>query len=89
MAERNTAEATDRWIEFRVGIHQGDIVVVDGDILGDIFPVSEVQAISAARRPAPYSRNFLAAAAARPLTLPSPTRGEGLAPLRAASVRTD
>jgi adenylate cyclase len=35
MAERNTAVATDNRIEFRVGIHQGDIIVEDGDIFGD------------------------------------------------------
>jgi adenylate cyclase len=34
-AERNASEAADRRIEFRVGIHQGDIVVEDGDIFGD------------------------------------------------------
>jgi TolB-like protein/class 3 adenylate cyclase len=35
MAERNANEAEDRRIEFRVGLHQGDIIVEDGDILGD------------------------------------------------------
>ena len=36
MAERNFALAPDARIEFRIGIHQGDIVVeVDGDIFGD------------------------------------------------------
>ena len=36
MAERNAAMVpTDKRIEFRVGIHQGDIVVEDGDIFGD------------------------------------------------------
>jgi adenylate cyclase len=35
MAERNANEAADRRIEFRVGLHQGDIIVEDGDILGD------------------------------------------------------
>ncbi|HKX10917.1 MAG TPA: adenylate/guanylate cyclase domain-containing protein [Stellaceae bacterium] len=35
MAERNASEAEDRRIEFRVGLHQGDIVVEDGDIFGD------------------------------------------------------
>jgi adenylate cyclase len=29
------AFAADRRIEFRIGIHQGDIVVEDGDIIGD------------------------------------------------------
>lgn len=35
MVERNAAETADRRIEFRVGIHQGDIVVDKTDILGD------------------------------------------------------
>jgi adenylate cyclase len=35
IAERNTGIAADRRIEFRVGVHQGDIIVEDGDIFGD------------------------------------------------------
>jgi len=35
MAERNVAVPPDSRIEFRVGIHQGDIIVEDGDIFGD------------------------------------------------------
>jgi hypothetical protein len=36
MLERNTAVAPEQRIEFRIGIHQGDIIVEsDGDILGD------------------------------------------------------
>jgi adenylate cyclase len=35
MAERDAAETPDKRIEFRIGIHQGDIVVEDGDIFGD------------------------------------------------------
>jgi adenylate cyclase len=35
MAERNAETAAERRIEFRVGVHQGDIVVEDGDIFGD------------------------------------------------------
>src|SRR5215470_7393525 len=35
MAERNASEPEDRRIRFRVGLHQGDIVVEDADILGD------------------------------------------------------
>jgi TolB-like protein/class 3 adenylate cyclase len=35
MAERNTGTPPERRIEFRVGIHQGDIIVEDGDIFGD------------------------------------------------------
>jgi TolB-like protein/class 3 adenylate cyclase len=35
MAESNAPLPVDKRIEFRVGIHQGDIVVEDGDIFGD------------------------------------------------------
>jgi len=35
MAERNAAAPADKRIEYRIGIHQGDIVVEDGDIFGD------------------------------------------------------
>jgi TolB-like protein len=35
MAERNGPQPPDRRIDFRIGIHQGDIVVEDEDIFGD------------------------------------------------------
>jgi adenylate cyclase len=35
IGERNAAIAPDKRIEFRIGIHQGDIVAEDGDIFGD------------------------------------------------------
>jgi TolB-like protein/class 3 adenylate cyclase/predicted Zn-dependent protease len=35
MAARNAAEVPEHRIEWRIGIHQGDIVVEDGDIFGD------------------------------------------------------
>jgi adenylate cyclase len=35
MTERNAAVPADSRIQFRMGIHQGDIVVEDGDIFGD------------------------------------------------------
>src|SRR3954452_9942988 len=35
MARRNADIPVERRIEFRIGIHQGDIVVEDGDIFGD------------------------------------------------------
>ena len=35
MAETNGPLPQDQRIEFRIGIHQGDIVVEDGDIFGD------------------------------------------------------
>src|SRR5437016_5898367 len=35
LAESNAPTPPDHRIEFRIGIHQGDIVVEDGDIFGD------------------------------------------------------
>jgi adenylate cyclase len=35
MAERNTPVSAENRIAFRIGIHQGDIIVEDGDIFGD------------------------------------------------------
>ncbi len=35
MAERNAEVPLDKRIEFRVGIHQGDIIIEEGDIFGD------------------------------------------------------
>src|SRR4051794_5476146 len=35
MTERNAGVPADKRIDFRVGIHQGDIIVEDGDIFGD------------------------------------------------------
>ena len=35
MGERNAAASGDDRIEFRIGVHQGDIVVEDNDIFGD------------------------------------------------------
>ena len=35
MAERNAETPVDRRLEFRIGIHEGDIVVDDQDIFGD------------------------------------------------------
>ncbi len=35
MAERNAAAPVDHRIEFRIGIHQGDVVAEDNDIFGD------------------------------------------------------
>jgi class 3 adenylate cyclase len=35
MPERNADSPEDKRIEFRVGIHQGDVIVDDGDIFGD------------------------------------------------------
>jgi adenylate cyclase len=35
MAARNAGSPAARRIEFRIGIHQGDIIVEDGDIFGD------------------------------------------------------
>src|SRR5262247_4523927 len=35
IAESNASTQGDRRIEFRIGIHQGDVVVEDGDLFGD------------------------------------------------------
>jgi hypothetical protein len=35
MAKRNADIPFEQRIEFRIGIHQGDIIVEDGDIFGD------------------------------------------------------
>jgi len=36
MAERNAGTSSDRRIEFRIGIHLGDVVEeADGDLMGD------------------------------------------------------
>jgi adenylate cyclase len=35
MDERNAAAPGDHRIDFRIGVHQGDVVVEDGDIFGD------------------------------------------------------
>src|SRR6516164_5866341 len=40
MVEGNAGIAADKRIEFRIGVHQGDIVVEDGDIFGDGANVS-------------------------------------------------
>src|SRR5207248_11046091 len=35
MARRNADVAPPRWIQFRIGINLGDVIVDDGDIFGD------------------------------------------------------
>src|SRR6202790_4835507 len=35
MAEQNAAQPQDQRIEFRIGIHVGDIIIDDNDIFGD------------------------------------------------------
>jgi class 3 adenylate cyclase len=40
MTQRNAAAPADQGIEFRIGIHQGDVVVEDHDIFGDAVNVA-------------------------------------------------
>ena len=40
MAKRNAKVRPDRRVEFRVGIHMGEVVVEDGDIFGDAVNVA-------------------------------------------------
>src|SRR5882762_5983041 len=40
MAERNAVIPSDSHIEFRIGVHQGDVVIEDDDIFGDAVNVA-------------------------------------------------
>jgi TolB-like protein/class 3 adenylate cyclase/Flp pilus assembly protein TadD len=40
MTERNASAPADQRIEFRIGLHQGDVVVEDNDIFGDAVNVA-------------------------------------------------
>jgi adenylate cyclase len=40
MAGRNATVPTDKRIEFRIGLHQGDVVIENNDIFGDAVNVS-------------------------------------------------
>ena len=58
IAERNAAVPTAERIEFRVGIHQGDIVVADGDILGDGVNIAGGRATACTPQGARQSRRL-------------------------------
>jgi adenylate cyclase len=40
MGERNATVPADKRIEFRIGVHQGDVVVEDNDIFGDAVNIA-------------------------------------------------
>jgi adenylate cyclase len=40
MAERNLVAPPEKRIEFRIGVHQGDVVIEDHDIFGDAVNVA-------------------------------------------------
>jgi adenylate cyclase len=40
MTERNTSVPSDKRIAFRIGVHQGDVVIEDDDIFGDAVNVA-------------------------------------------------
>jgi TolB-like protein/class 3 adenylate cyclase len=40
MAGRNTTVPNDKRIEFRIGVHQGDVVIEDNDIFGDAVNIA-------------------------------------------------
>ena len=55
MAERNAGVALDRRIDFRVGIHLGDVVEeADGDLMGD--GVNALMSLPALRGSVPVMR---------------------------------
>jgi len=50
MTERNAAVPADKRIEFRIGIHQGDVVIEDDDIFGDAVNIAAARRLGGSRR---------------------------------------
>ena len=62
LIERNAGLPPERRIEFRVGIHLGDVVEeTDGDLMGDgVNIAARLEGIGEARRDLPFRASLLA-----------------------------
>ena len=86
MVERNAGLPPERRIEFRIGIHLGDVVEEsDGDLMGDgVNIAARLEGVADARRHLPFGRRLSAGAgrdsisrsaiSARPSSRTSPSR---------------